>query len=71
MTKFGWCMIIPPPMMAQTTIPELNSDLHNAYVQIAPRKNQWQKLKKLFTIIWLIQMQSNCSQNAKFSGDDA
>ena len=29
-------------MMAQTTFHKLNSDLHNAYVQIdAPPKNQW------------------------------
>ena len=28
MTKFCWCMNIPPPMMAHTTFHELNSDLH-------------------------------------------
>ena len=51
MTTFCRCMIIPPPMMAQTTFHKLNSDLHNAYVQTALSKNQWQKLQKLFTII--------------------
>ena len=54
MTAFCQCMNIPPPMMVETTFHELNSDLHNAYVQTAPPNNQWQKLEKLFTIVWLI-----------------
>ena len=35
MTMFCWCMNI----LAQTTFDELDSDLHNAYVQTA-QKNQ-------------------------------
>ena len=42
-------MNIPPPVMAQTTLHELNSDLNNAYVQAAPATQEsmhWQKLWK-------------------------
>ena len=49
MTTFYRCMNISPPVMAQTTLQELNSDLNNAYVQTAPATQesmQWQKLCK-------------------------
>ena len=71
MTTFCWFINMPSPM-AQTTFDDLNSDLHNAYVQTAQEsmaeaaKTGYKNLANINT-----NTNSNCLQNAKFSGDGA
>ena len=69
MTTFCWCMNMPPPM-AQTTFDDLNSDLYNAYVQTA-QESMTEAAKTVYNNLANINTNSNCSQNAKVSGDGA
>ena len=56
------------PPMAQTTFDDLNSDLHNAYVQAA-QESIAEAAKKVYNN--LANMNANCifAQNAKVRGD--
>ena len=71
MTTFCWCMNMSPPI-AQTTFDDLNSDLHNAYVQTA-QESMTKAAKTVYNNLANINTNtnSNCSQNAKVSGDGA
>ena len=54
-----------PPPMAQTTFDDLNSDLHNAYVQTG-QESMWmaEAAKTVYNNLANINANSNCSQNA-------
>ena len=56
--------------MAQTTFDDLNSDLYNAYVQTA-QESMTEAAKTVYNNLANINTNSNCSQNAKVSGDGA
>ena len=59
-----------PPPLAQTTFDDLNSDLHNAYVQTA-QESMAEAAKTVYNNLANINANSNCSQNAKVSCDGA
>ena len=54
--------------MAQTTFDDLNSDLHNAYVQAA-QESMAEASKKVYNNLANINANCNCLQNAKVCGD--
>ena len=56
------------PPMAQTTVDDLNSDLHNAYVQAA-QESMAEASKKVYNNLANINANCNCLQNAKVCGD--
>ena len=66
---FCRCINMPPPM-AQTTFDNLNSDLHNAYVQTA-QDSIAEAAKTVYNNLANINANSNCLQNAKVSGNGA
>ena len=71
MTTFCWFINMPSPM-AQTTFDDLNSDLHNAYVQTT-QESMTEAAKTVYNNLANINTNtnSNCSQNAKVIGDGA
>ena len=69
MTTFCRFMNMPPPL-AQTTFDDLNSDLHNAFVQTA-QESMAEAAKTVYNNLANINANSNCSQNAKVSCDGA
>ena len=69
MTMFCWCMDMPPAT-AQITFDDLNSDLHNAYVQTV-QESMAEATKTVYNNLANINANSNCSQNARVSDDGA
>ena len=67
MTTFCRCMNMLPPM-AQTTFDDLNSDLHNAYIQAA-QESMAGAAKNVYNNLANINANCNCLQNAKVRGD--
>ena len=56
------------PPMAQTTFDDLNSDLHNAYIQAA-QESMAEAAKNVYNNLANINANCICLQNAKVRGD--
>ena len=54
--------------MAQTTFDDLNSDLHNAYIQAA-QESMAEAAKNVYNNLANINANCNCLKNAKIRGD--